>query len=173
MALTLRNIELDELFFQAKQTSSLYLEYSGFLYTWNVMNKLWPPIRSFGSTPSGNSLNCRTVCKIWGSHSDGYEESFFLRYNAMQSIESQATLRRLCMLVSCLVYCSTLNMDAICSPETSVDFQRITPRYVPEDRTIYRTVTTNTAVSYTPWSWYGKCVYISWFFLISMHKWTA
>jgi hypothetical protein len=34
------------------------------------------------------------------------------------------------MLVSCLPYSSTQNVDAICSSETSVDFHR-TLRYVP------------------------------------------
>jgi hypothetical protein len=39
-------------------------------------------------------------------------------------------------LVSCLAYTSTLKMEAICSSETSVDFQRATRRYIPEDRTL-------------------------------------
>jgi hypothetical protein len=38
-------------------------------------------------------------------------------------------------LVSCSAY-STLKMEAICSSETSVAFQRITRRYVPEDSTL-------------------------------------
>jgi hypothetical protein len=40
-------------------------------------------------------------------------------------------------LVSCLAYSSTLKMKATCSSETSVDFQRITRRYIPDDRTIH------------------------------------
>jgi hypothetical protein len=36
-------------------------------------------------------------------------------------------------LVSCSAYSSTLKMEAICSSETSVDFQRTTLRYIPED----------------------------------------
>jgi hypothetical protein len=39
-------------------------------------------------------------------------------------------------LVSCLVYHSVLKMEATCSSETSVDFQRTTRRNVPEDRTL-------------------------------------
>jgi hypothetical protein len=42
-----------------------------------------------------------------------------------------------CTLVSCLAYSSTLKMEAICSSETSVDFQRTTWRYIPEDRTLH------------------------------------
>jgi hypothetical protein len=40
-------------------------------------------------------------------------------------------------LVSCSAYSSTLKMEAICSSETSVDFQRTTRRYIPEDSNIY------------------------------------
>jgi hypothetical protein len=45
-------------------------------------------------------------------------------------------------LVSCSAYSSTLKMDATCSFETSVDFQRTTWRYIPEYRTLYRRVVT-------------------------------
>jgi hypothetical protein len=40
------------------------------------------------------------------------------------------------MPVSCLAYSSTLKMKATWSSETSVDFQRTTRRYIPEDRTL-------------------------------------
>jgi hypothetical protein len=40
------------------------------------------------------------------------------------------------MLVPCSAYSSTLKIEAISSSETSVDFQRTTWRYVPEDRTL-------------------------------------
>jgi hypothetical protein len=39
-------------------------------------------------------------------------------------------------LVYCLVYSSTLKMEATCSSETSADFQRSTRRYIPEDGTL-------------------------------------
>jgi hypothetical protein len=38
------------------------------------------------------------------------------------------------MLVSCLVYSSTLKMDATGSSETSIDFHRSIRRYITEDR---------------------------------------
>jgi hypothetical protein len=41
------------------------------------------------------------------------------------------------MLVSCLAYSSTLNMEAKYSFETSVDFQRTKWRYIPEDRNLH------------------------------------
>jgi hypothetical protein len=37
------------------------------------------------------------------------------------------------MLVSCSAYSSTLKREVTCSSETSVDFQRTTRRYIPED----------------------------------------
>jgi hypothetical protein len=39
-------------------------------------------------------------------------------------------------LASCSVY-STLKMEAICAYEASIDFQRTTWRYVPEDITLH------------------------------------
>jgi hypothetical protein len=40
-------------------------------------------------------------------------------------------------LVSCSAYSSTLKIEAICSSETSVDFQQTTRRYIPEDSTLH------------------------------------
>jgi hypothetical protein len=42
-----------------------------------------------------------------------------------------------CRLVSCFAYSSTLMMEAIFSPETSVDFQWTTRFYVPGDSTLH------------------------------------
>jgi hypothetical protein len=39
--------------------------------------------------------------------------------------------------LSCMTYSSTLKMEAICSSEMSVDFQRATRRYIPEDRNLH------------------------------------
>jgi hypothetical protein len=36
-----------------------------------------------------------------------------------------------------ITLCSPLKMEAICSPQTSVDFQRTTRRYIPKDSTIH------------------------------------
>jgi hypothetical protein len=47
-----------------------------------------------------------------------------------------AWIRQQAQLGSCVTYSSTLKMEATCSSETSVNFQRTTPRYVPEDRTL-------------------------------------
>jgi hypothetical protein len=43
---------------------------------------------------------------------------------------------RACHLLSCMAYTSTLKMEAICSSESSVDFQRTTRRYITEYRTL-------------------------------------
>jgi hypothetical protein len=39
--------------------------------------------------------------------------------------------------VSCLAYLSTLKMEMTCSSETSVDFRRVTWRYIPVDETFH------------------------------------
>jgi hypothetical protein len=40
-------------------------------------------------------------------------------------------------LVYFLAYSSTLKKEAICSSETSVEFERTTQRYIPEDSTAH------------------------------------
>jgi hypothetical protein len=71
---------------------------------------------------------------IWGSHSGGYEEYYLLGYNALWSVESQQTSRKnMSASSSCLVYSSTLMMEATSSSEKPVDFQRTAPRYISED----------------------------------------
>jgi hypothetical protein len=47
------------------------------------------------------------------------------------------------MLVSYLDYSSTLKIEATCSSETSVHFQRTTRRCIPEDRTLQNSHTGN------------------------------
>jgi hypothetical protein len=42
-------------------------------------------------------------------------------------------------LISCSAYSSALKKEAICSLETSVDFQRSTRRHIPEDNTLHVT----------------------------------
>jgi hypothetical protein len=44
------------------------------------------------------------------------------------------------MLVSWLAYSSTLKKEATCFSEMSVDFQRATRYYIPEDRTLHVTL---------------------------------
>jgi hypothetical protein len=41
-----------------------------------------------------------------------------------------------CVYADFFAYSSTLKMEATCSSETSVDFHRISWRYIPEDRTL-------------------------------------
>jgi hypothetical protein len=81
------------------------------------------------------------------------EEYYLLVYNAMQSVESQPTFRRNMIpssgsknkpsekpaskQVATSAYFSTPKMEAICSSETSVDFQRTTRRYIPEDSSLH------------------------------------
>jgi hypothetical protein len=39
-------------------------------------------------------------------------------------------------LISCSAYFPALKMEAICSAETSIDFQQTAWRYIPEDGTL-------------------------------------
>jgi hypothetical protein len=92
----------------------------------------------------------------------GFEEFYLLGYNAVTPCETQPTFWRvtcrlhlqsrsisqarnqresrwqaeLC-LISCLAYASNLKIEATCSSETSVDFERTTRRYIPEDKTLH------------------------------------
>jgi hypothetical protein len=52
-----------------------------------------------------------------------------------EEAESRTLLATCSMLVSCLVYYSTVKIEAKLSSETSVDFQRNTGRCMPGDRT--------------------------------------
>jgi hypothetical protein len=51
--------------------------------------------------------------------------------------KARALLVACFMLVSCLAYSSTLKMEVTCSSESSVDFQRITWRYIAEHRILH------------------------------------
>jgi hypothetical protein len=108
------------------------------IWYWGVLIK---PVELKSDTNNGHS-------RIWGCHSGGCEEFYLLRYNAMWSVKSQPTFRRnmsppsfrVCLPpaftpVSCSAYSSILKMEATCSSEKSVDFQRTTQRYIPEDIT--------------------------------------
>jgi hypothetical protein len=60
--------------------------------------------------------------------------------NINLSVSFKVLLLLLCLppaftLVSCSAYSSTLKMETIYSSEMSVEFQRTTRRYIPEDST--------------------------------------
>jgi hypothetical protein len=81
----------------------------------------------------------RYVCMVWVVACSGCEENYHSEYNAVYSDESQpkffgGTLLHLGIcstLVSCSAYSSTLNTEATCPTETSVNFQWTAPRYIP------------------------------------------
>jgi hypothetical protein len=83
---------------------------------------------------SGHKIRCYGHRK----EENRYTQFCLLWYNAPRFVESQPTFQKSkhCLLVSCLAYSSTLKMEATCSSETSVGFQRITRRYVSADRTL-------------------------------------
>jgi hypothetical protein len=54
--------------------------------------------------------------------------------------------------VSCLAYSSNLKLESICFSETSVDFQRTTRHYIPEDRLLHNYRCANLEAYAFPWS---------------------
>jgi hypothetical protein len=103
------------------------------------------PVKKFYKYMSSNTTKKKYV-----------DEFYLLGHNAVQSVESEPTFRRNMLppsagsknkprallatsitLISFLAYSFTLKMEAACSSETSVDTQRTTRRYIPEDRTLH------------------------------------
>jgi hypothetical protein len=60
--------------------------------------------------------------------------SHHLQVRRISWARNQHESRWQAMLVCCSAYPSTLKIKVTCSSETSVDFQRTTRRYIPEDR---------------------------------------
>jgi hypothetical protein len=60
-----------------------------------------------------------------------------LWYNSLYFVEIHAELATCFMFISRFVLSSNLKVEAICSSEASVDFQRTTRRSIPEDRTLH------------------------------------
>jgi hypothetical protein len=76
------------------------------------------------------------VLKLWCvsyvSHGHGAELDQLREVSVLNSIQMEPDLFTTCfMVVSCFSYCSTLKMEATCSFETSVYFQRTTRHYIP------------------------------------------
>jgi hypothetical protein len=104
---------------------------------WDIMPcSLLKVNRHFGRT-SHLHLQGRRICQARNQHKAGSKQS--------------------------LAYSSTLKVEATWYSEISVDFQRTTRRYIPEDKTLHEkdgTASSNTAV---PWLfvymflWYGAC----------------
>jgi hypothetical protein len=97
------------------------------------------------------------LLRILGFHAGGYEEFYFLGYNAVESVESHPTFKTNVVslssglkykpskkpelaasfrLLSCLAYYSTMKTEVTYFSETSDDFQRTIRRYKPEDKTL-------------------------------------
>jgi hypothetical protein len=75
----------------------------------------------------------KDTCRIWGSHGGG---SIFWDITPCSPLNVHSKHSSAFTLVSCSAYSSTLNMEAICYSETSVDFQRTTRRYIPGESTM-------------------------------------
>jgi hypothetical protein len=60
------------------------------------------------------------------------------RFGGTYRLHLQLYLPSAFTLVSCSAYFSTMKMEAACSSQTSINFQRNTRRYIPEDITLQR-----------------------------------
>jgi hypothetical protein len=66
------------------------------------------------------------------------ESQPMFRWNMSSSIlKSKPSKKPAWKQVASRAYFSTLKMEATCSSETSVNFQWITGRYMPQDRTLH------------------------------------
>jgi hypothetical protein len=73
---------------------------------------------------------------IRGSHSGGYEDITLCSQLQINRRFRRTRCSRLCLLPSCLVYSTTMKMEATYSSEILFDFQWITRLYVRKDRTL-------------------------------------
>jgi hypothetical protein len=62
---------------------------------------------------------------------------FIFKLKKSQARHQHELLATCLMLVSCLAYTLMMKMVEACCSKTQDDFQRITRRYVPEDRTLH------------------------------------
>jgi hypothetical protein len=134
---------------------ALNMKETRFSKNWYLSTKL------HGVTP-GNLYNCRPFSKplnytlsnmIWGSQRWLWRvlySGIYCRVNDvseehrlhLQGRISWARYRRKNRQKVCSAY-STLKMEAIYSPETPVDFQRVTRRCITEDSTLHRVLFSN------------------------------
>jgi hypothetical protein len=77
------------------------------------------------------------ICKIWGSHSGGYEEYYLLGYNAVSSVESQLTFRRKISPPSSGSKNKPSKKPAWKKLPSRVAYQLLSRRYIPEGGTLH------------------------------------
>jgi hypothetical protein len=90
------------LLFIAHHTTFLpYFHFIQIVLTWfgrNHESRTWQWKEQFFAPCGHSGNNCMEkvwlCCRIWDSHSGGYEEFYLLGYNAMRSVESQPTFQR-------------------------------------------------------------------------------
>jgi hypothetical protein len=81
----------------------------------------------------------RSPLKVNGRFGGTYRLQLHVPKNKTEQETSvKAGTKQNLTLVPCLGYSWNLTTEEICSSETSVDFQRTTRRYIPEDRTQYK-----------------------------------
>jgi hypothetical protein len=105
---------------------------------------MWPnyPICHMWRISTHHNPQIKLYYTTWGSHTGGYPEIYLLACNAMRYAES-TEVSEACVASIFRLWQSRnqyeagskqRKTEAIRSSETSVDFQRNTRRYIPEDR---------------------------------------
>jgi hypothetical protein len=136
--------------------------------------------------------NQTSDCRIWGSHSGGYEEFYFLRCKAMQSTENQPTfhsnmspLLAICfMLDSCFIHSSTQKVEQHVPLKCWSTLNGLTWYYISEDRStlhsmnffLLLTQEHNTRAGYVLIMLQCSISYINWgstWFSVSPHEYMA
>jgi hypothetical protein len=99
-----------------------------------VMSQYSKFIVFFAFTLSRWGTNAANLCRIWRAHTDGYDDTSWgitlcvpLKFSSAWYLLHSGF---------CMAYFSALKMEATYTPETSVDIQWTTRRYIPEDRTL-------------------------------------
>jgi hypothetical protein len=90
------------------------------------------------SQSTSKVYSCYALC-FWISRNQHTVTTSAILYSLISAIKHKRNgimLANCFVLVSCLPYSLTLKMEATCSSETSVDFQRTTRRHIQEARTL-------------------------------------
>jgi hypothetical protein len=100
------------------------------------------------STPPLHSVSWRSICPV--GLQVAAQDTWNLtggRFCLAGFEVLTAVLATFFTLVSSLAYSSTLKMEATCSSELSVDFQRTTRHYIPEDGILHKFITISVKTS--------------------------
>jgi hypothetical protein len=101
-----------------------------------LRHKTDPPSRQRGRPPMDKTVNCQTVNKhlvMSPRRGSTPRQTDWLTVSRNVTLTLKADCSACHLLVSCSAYSLTMKMEATCSSETLVNFQRTGRRYILED----------------------------------------